>query len=244
KNKSSLIRLTEEAKKKARRSLIGSIFMLLVALVILLNVTARVKPIPVIPKTIEVKNNASNVLANKPLAASEVTAASANSASITATSNVTQITSSSPTLTASAATKSVITNVEPTNNSGFKAGVISQDSPAKIQASHPSKTFRPQIVSETITHKPTPEDILNGKVGASTIKHYFIQLLATSDQTKLAKIKQDLAHQGITTATQAVTTENGTLYRLRIGPFTNPEAAHEKLTTLNNNSNLEIGPSN
>ncbi|MCE3268906.1 MAG: hypothetical protein K0R49_1158, partial [Burkholderiales bacterium] len=49
-NTSNLIKQTESAKKKARRRLIGSIFLLFTALIILLNVTKKVKPIPVNPK--------------------------------------------------------------------------------------------------------------------------------------------------------------------------------------------------
>ena len=58
-NKSHLIRLTEVQKKKARRRLIGSIFLLLIALAVLLHVTANVQPIQVDPEVIEVKNTAS-----------------------------------------------------------------------------------------------------------------------------------------------------------------------------------------
>ena len=47
KNKSHLIRLTDVQKKKARRRLIGSLFLLLIALIILLNVTSRVTPVEV-----------------------------------------------------------------------------------------------------------------------------------------------------------------------------------------------------
>jgi hypothetical protein len=56
KNKSHLIRVTEEAKRKSRHRLMGSIFLLLVALVVLLNVTSKVKPIPLKPQNIEIKN--------------------------------------------------------------------------------------------------------------------------------------------------------------------------------------------
>ena len=61
-NKSNIIKVTEEAKRKSRQRLIGSIILLFFALVILLNVTAKVKPIPINPEVVEIKSTASGVI--------------------------------------------------------------------------------------------------------------------------------------------------------------------------------------
>lgn len=56
KNKSHLIKATQEAKRKSRHRLMGSIFLLLVALVVLLNVTSKIKQVNITPDKIEIKN--------------------------------------------------------------------------------------------------------------------------------------------------------------------------------------------
>ena len=54
-NKSNIIKITEDAKRKSRHRLIGSIVLLFFALIVLLNVTAKVKPIPINPDVVEIK---------------------------------------------------------------------------------------------------------------------------------------------------------------------------------------------
>ncbi len=56
KNKSHLIKATQDAKRKSRHRLMGSIFLLLVALVVLLNVTSKIKQVNVTPDKVEIKN--------------------------------------------------------------------------------------------------------------------------------------------------------------------------------------------
>ncbi len=44
KNTSQIIKQTLQAKKKSRQRLIGSIFLLFIALIILLSITSKIKP--------------------------------------------------------------------------------------------------------------------------------------------------------------------------------------------------------
>ncbi len=53
--KSSLIRLNNLANKKARRRLVGSIFLLVIALLVLFQVTSKIKPVQIKPESIEIK---------------------------------------------------------------------------------------------------------------------------------------------------------------------------------------------
>lgn len=64
-NKSSnLIQMNQEQKRKSRHRVIGSVTLLFIALVVLLNVTSNVRPIAINPQVVEIKNTTSDSAAN------------------------------------------------------------------------------------------------------------------------------------------------------------------------------------
>lgn len=220
-NKSHLIRLTEVQKKKARRRLIGSIFLLLIALAVLLHVTANVQPIQVDPDVIEVKNTASG--------------ASHEAVNINDLNAVKETEASTPTVTESTI---VASNDESAPHSGFKAGVLVQDTKnatlsanteSKPVSSSPLAVLKPRITNDVIKSKPSPEDILNGDIDTPTSTRYYVQLIGLADRNALVQLKSVLSEKGFATSIQTVDTPTGKVYRLRMGPFNSKEDANDKL---------------
>lgn len=226
-NTSNLIKQSELAKKKARRRLIGSIFLLFTALIILLNVTAKVKPIPVTPKVIEIGNASAAIKASAPTkqlpnASAPITDASA------------PINASSP-VAANSAITSPGENESP--GSGFRAGVINRGDGTTSQTTPTEAvtvTPKPLIITMNIGHKPTPEDILNGNVDSKSETIYYIQIAASPNKSGLETIQHNLADKGIKSFVQNA--KNNT-YRLRAGPFRNKNDANDKLAQIQTNLN-------
>ncbi len=173
-NTSNLIKQTEQAKKKARRKLIGSIFMLFTALIILLNVTTKEKPIPINPKIIEISSNAQNPARTN---ASAPHAELAASGAIAASSPI----KSTPAL-------ATISTASAPQGVGFRGGVLSRDNKKTAPSAtltpltdvtpppaNETITASPKIISLTTGSKPTPEDILNGNTGSSQSTIYFVK---------------------------------------------------------------------
>ncbi len=214
-NRSHLIKVTEIQKKKAKRRLIGSIFLLVIALAVLLYVIANIEPIPVRPKIIEIKSTASNVIQNN---FNNASATKAIASSIIASAPVEQVIASAPINEASQVVKVIASQTE-TNNTN---------------ASSPLAILKPRIVTDTVKTKSTPEDILNGIDSSSKPEatRYYVQLLGSDDKPKLLKLQATLKDKGINTSMQTVDTPNGKVYRLRIGPFTNKDAADKKLNLI------------
>ena len=206
-NKSHLIRLTETQKKKARRRLIGSIFLLLIALAVLLHITSNVEPIKVNPRTIEIKNTSSNVVRNPPPVASTV-AVKPTASGIAASAPAPQ-------------------------NSSQPAKVIASNALGKNTSSSPLSVLKLRIITEGTKPKLSPEDILNGQdsndAAQVTASRYYVQLLASPDKDRLLKLQSILNSKGISTIIQSVDTPTGKVYRLRVGPFSNKDDADQKL---------------
>ncbi len=220
-NKSHLIRLTEVQKKKARRRLIGSIFLLLIALAVLLHVTANVQPIQVDPEVIEVKNTASG--------------ASHEAVNINDLNAVKKAEASTPTIAESA---TVVSTNESTPSNGFKAGVVVRDNnnatlststESKPMSSSPLAVLKPRITNDVIRSTPSPEDILNGDIDTPISTRYYVQLIGLADRNALVQLKSALSEKGFTTSIQTVDTPTGKVYRLRMGPFNSKEDANDKL---------------
>lgn len=136
-NKSSnLIQMNQEQKRKSRHRVIGSVALLFVALVILLNVTSNVRPIAINPQVVEIKNttnqaNAANIkISSSANLAQQESNNGMNNESVTA--NViphaqvvtTNTTTSSPTMVATNSSVKNVASTTTVNNNGFKAGVV------------------------------------------------------------------------------------------------------------------------
>lgn len=212
KNKSHLIRLTDVQKKKARRRLIGSIFLLLIALVVLLNVTSKVTPIEVEQPKVEIKNSAIKPVASTPTVvakpAESSTAVATNAASAPAKQNSSNI--------------AVVTKTDKVESGQVESSLAQ------------TMALKPRLIVEQIKSKPTPEDILNGETTSVVLgSKYYVQLFASTDKNKLIKYQDTLADKGIKTIIQSVDTPGGIVYRLRVGPFTNKDDANSMLDTVN-----------
>ena len=221
KNKSHLIKLTENKKAKARRRLIGSVFLLIIALIVLLKVTSRVTPIGQVkkPLNIEIKNT-SPVIA-PPIDASQVVSASTNIASapskeILSTPIAESITPSSPVNDSSPSTSNQTVRVLNTDTKNTDA-----------------QTLKPRIITDSPKPTLSPEDILNGQSTPSAKPRFYVQLIASSDKNKLIQMQDNFANKGIKTFIQSVDTPKGTIYRLRVGPFSNQTDAGRMLKNIN-----------
>ncbi len=242
-NKSNIIKITEEAKRKSRQRLIGSIILLGFALFILLNVTAKVKPIAINPDVVEIKNKAasgtnSTTLMVKNNASASVINASAPVATQVNNESVDQI-------AAIAASNPVASKKSASQGTGFKAGVLNRNN-SETTTQNQTTTETPAVIktpSSAPAKKPkpkakpsNPEDILNGLVDNAATKNTkqnttlgknYIQFAALKNQSKADQLQQVLASKGINTSVQEIETDNGTLYRLRAGPFSREDAVQK-----------------
>ena len=230
-NSSNVIKATEEAKRKSRHRLIGSIALLFIALVALLNVTSKVKPIAINPNVVEIKQDSK-------LSASSVIAKTALESGI--------VDASTPTVAQSESTSGVV-QVKATRALPLQ-GDISQ--PALIE---PTETKAPIIEKPKIKKiiKIDPSDILNDTPTAninnvaaavaepaiekikttSTKGNSYIQFAALSTPEKAQNLQSILASHGINASVQPIQTQKGTLYRLRAGPF-NRNTAEQQLNKI------------
>jgi cell division septation protein DedD len=256
-SKSNIIKLTEEAKKKSRHRLIGSIVLLFVALVVLLNVTAKFKPIPINPEIVEIKNSSATL--SQKLTASSAAKVAASAINPTAMANQLPAQNNpgtpatlgtnphaNPTSLA-APTSPTKPNPTTANSNLARANKISA-SPTHTQvkptaSAHelplqgnlaPSKQHnqRVELANKPAQAATNPADILND---VNPVKHpsgkSYIQFAALSSNDKAIQFQQILATHGITASIQPITTAKGTLYRLRAGPYAKPEA-QEKLAKM------------
>ncbi len=256
-NKSSTqIQKTIDDRRKSRRRVIGSIVLLCVALAALLNVTAHVKPIPINPDVVEVKD----------------ASASAPLANLKANASGTQLVNASSPITDSIeSTKSsvvnspiIVSNKAPeSGNTGFKAGIVThqkKNSSAVINTTkHTTKPIASKTIAtvakvvttkkaaainpadilddisdapsstETVTSNPAPK--INKETQSTGSGKSYIQFAALSSPEKADSFKQTLASKGINASVQPITTNKGTLYRLRAGPF-NTQDAKAKLKQI------------
>ena len=222
KNKSHLIKLTENKKTKARRRLIGSIFLLILALIILVKVTSRVTPIDQVKKSLSVEIKNTNPVASKPMASQVVTASSPIIAAPAPSKEI----SSTPVAVPIKASSPVVASSPSKANPPVK--ILNTDTKNTAP-----QTLKPRIVTDTPKTTLSPEDILNGQSKSSSKPRYYVQLIASSDKNKLIQMQDTFANEGIKTIIQSVDTPKGTVYRLRAGPFSNQNDAERMLKNIN-----------
>lgn len=241
-NKSNIIKITEEAKRKSRQRLIGSIILLGFALFVLLNVTAKVKPIAINPDVVEIKNKAASGTNSTTLMVKNNASANVSNASAPAVSTQPQ-NESTDQIAAIAASTPVSTKKSASQGTGYKAGVVNRNNSDSTTQNQDTATT-PAVVkksSSTPAKKPkpkqsNPEDILNGLVDNSASQKVnqgqglgksYIQFAALKNQNKADQLQQVLASKGINASVQEIETDNGTLYRLRAGPFSREDAVQK-----------------
>ncbi|MDQ5921512.1 MAG: DedD protein [Pseudomonadota bacterium] len=241
-NKSHLIRLTDVQKKKARRRLIGSIFLLLLALIILLNVTSKITPVEVEHKklNIEIKNTSSQAIS-----LSANSSSSPVKSATTTNSSVASGTMATITINASApGAINVATARTSPSTENANGNTESGQTNANSKNTAPTLMFKPRLITDPIKSKLLPEDILEGKDADSVVigNRYYVQLIASSDKEKLIHFQDILANKGIKTLIQNVDTPNGIVYRLRVGPFNNKNDADSMLNTVTELNGTEPNP--
>ena len=222
KNKSHLIKLTENKKTKARRRLIGSIFLLIVALIILVKITNRVTPIDQVKKPVSVEIKNTSPVASKPTASQVVTA----SAPVIAASASSKVISSTPVAMPIKASSPIIASTPSKFNTPVKI-LNTETKNTEIQA------LTPRVIIDTQKTTLSPEDILNGESKASIKPRYYVQIIASSDKNKLIQLQDNFANNGIKTIIKSVDTPKGTVYRLRSGPFSKQPDAERMLKDIN-----------
>ena len=258
-NKSNIIKITEDAKRKSRHRLIGSIVLLFFALVVLLNVTAKVKPIPINPEVVEIKNDASATLAANASHNASAPLIATNASAPIASAAVAAIKPAESTLNTNATVVAAPAN----SGNGFKAGVVNTENKHSLPLQGTiSQTPQTTKSVELTTEKPkakvkkaavNPADILDAigdspssddtdaatapaakpktNATSSTGKSSYIQFAALSSQDKAEALQQSLAAHGINATIKPIQTAKGTLYRLRAGPFER-SSAEQKLQSI------------
>ncbi len=237
KPKSHLMSVTNMAKKKARRRLLGSIFLLIIALLLLLEVTSKIKPIVINPKTIEIKpksNSSANIktaITEHHLSSSSSTTQSLTKQQPITNQNVTE-TASMPIHAATSSEVKINASAESkltSRRSGTASATVSSTTPNLA-------TITPELVSEASNRKKlTPDEILNGATVPDEDKtppRFFIQLLASSNKDKVTAVKHELDKKNIEASIQSLNKHGHTIYRLRIGPFTNQHTAQKQLSNV------------
>ena len=259
KPKSHLMQLTDIARKKARRRLLGSICLLIFALLLLLNVTSRMKPDHVTPTTVEINSTArvnpalnttitESTVIPKIIASEPQTSPSANSVATT-TAAVNSVHSKAASAPANIIKDSsqqleqsgtIVPHAPNTQTSAAHAAIkntTSEELTPDDTADEALPKFAPRITSETTkAHaKLSPMDILNGASEENTPvnKKFFVQLTSSSNKDRIIKLQKALAHREIHTSIQKVTRQNDVVYRLRLGPFSSQEKADAHLEELN-----------
>ncbi len=274
KNTSSIIKQTLDAKRKSRHRLIGSIFLLFIALIVLLNITAKVKPSST-PIKVDIKNTSAesnpitfannNSLDNIGITESGMQIKSIN---ITATpqqaNNITHNTS----ITATESNNRNIITSDTTNvqesiidaQPKYQAQVINRDgkketTTEKSTINDTTKNNTPKPISyKAENNTPDPLDILNDTVAKKPTKStsisitkngkFYIQLASVSHKENVLKLQNELNNKGVQTFIQEISTPKGTMYRLRVGPFGDKNTAEQKLTELKNQGQSAIITSN
>lgn len=236
-NKSSTqIQKTIDDRRKSRRRVLGSIVLLCIALSALLNVTAHVKPIPINPEVVEIKDaNASAAVANLKTNASGTALATA-SAPLSLNAESTKTT---PTLA-----PALVSTPSTESNTGFKAGIVTNEKKNSSSIAVATKPIAPVTPKAVVNKKPVlidPAAILDDVTdsqaeptitspspktspSAKTSGKAYIQFAALSTPEKAASLQQGLSSKGINASVEPITTSKGTLYRLRAGPFSRQDA--------------------
>jgi len=242
KNKSQVLRLTEQAKRKSRHRLMGSIFLLLVAILVLLNVSSKVKPVPITPEKIDIQSTSIAKTDIHTTASAVASVAKATTASAVIANN--KISASAPSVVAASQVVTAVAESRITNNPATTANnapsVVATDTAQPAAATTKVATnFNARIVVEKAktAHKPTPEEILNGaEYHHSETSKFYVQLITLKDKNKITALQHTLAQKGIKTFIQPVKfADNSVSYRLRSGPYTSHDSAQQALTKLNQN---------
>ena len=274
KNTSPIIKQTLDAKKKSRHRLIGSIFLLFIALIVLLNITAKAKPNNT-PIKVDIKNTSaeSNPITftntdssnNIGIAESGVQIESTNIPAAPQQAN--NIAHNTPITVTESNNRNIITsnttNVQESiidAQPKYQAQVINRDGKKETTTQKPAindttKNNIPKPIGrKTENNTPDPLDILNDTVANKPIKakaipttkngKFYIQLASVSHKENILKLQSELNSKNVQTFIQEISTPKGIMYRLRVGPFSDKNTAEQKLTDLKNQGQTAIITSN
>lgn len=243
KNKSHVLRETEQAKRKSRHRLIGSIFLLLIALIVLLNIASKVKQPTITTEKIEIKNTATNTttLNNPPHEASATISVPINTQHSASSTTPNKVISSSTIIAQTPDTSGVVINKSPPHNGTVsdKTVTVIRNNKTQVQDNNTNNNMAtlnlsPRVVIEKTKSALTPKQILNGEKTTTTTNKYYIQIIALSDKNKIIQLRNELSQKGIKTIVQQITTPNHTVvYRLRMGPYSNKRMAKVDLGKFN-----------
>lgn len=225
KYKSSLIQNTTDAKTKAKRKLIGSVTLLLFALVVLLNVTSKIKPIPVSPQIISFKQQKKDVI-------------KASNTIVKPTTYNNTIATTAPKDVNTNILRPSAANITTANTNLNNPNPQKQDIKEQTERTNVNKLyFKPRLVTSSITKNPGPEDILNGETSPITVTRYYVHIATSSDKNVLKLLQDELLEYDIATKLQQINAPDKIIYRLRAGPFSAKQSATDTLQNLANNMN-------
>ncbi len=215
---SPVIKKSNEEILKAKRRLIGSIVMLLIALIVLLNVTSKVRPLPVKPELVLYKPNA-----NSKIIASNINtiAPISTTASIASNSMPNAIPYPIP---------NDITNDN--TNTNLNAPKLNKTSSVVINENIENKItsiiskLNPVILPLKIKATASAEDILNGQEEYTVTIKYYVLFVNTKDHNFSEEVKTALKSKGVNTILVPYKNSQGVSnFKVRSPLFNTKEAA-------------------
>lgn len=232
---SSLIQNSEEKLKRTRQRLIGSIILLIIALLILLKVTSSIKPVKINSENIKINNTAPLGINTKSVvsAAIVITKKNSSTSTIAVIKNTeglnAKVNNSTPMIAivknnASATIKPELIKI---NSSAIVASsIVKPVNPKSMEIKKPNLRINNDLQGIIVKDQPNPQDILNN----SQDQQYFIQYIVSRNKQKLELLQQQLHRQGINTKIYSLIINGENLYRLRSGPYATKDQAINELT--------------
>ena len=228
-NKKNTLKSSLHMRAKAKRRLIGSIVLLLLALWVLFKVSSNIKSIPINSNIIEVRNtNPTPVPAVQPTPQPTTT---------TIIKPKTEIAGNNP---SNVDNKPQSSSTEVTNLNKIASNTVASNPVvSKTQNKTPDmmmtlKDLKPRITTDEIRSNPSPEDILNGNTENNVNKIYYLQLIGLQDKKQILNLQNLLTQHGYNTSIQTIITPTTKVYRLRMGPYNNQNEANNYLNKIKN----------
>lgn len=231
---SRLIQLSEKAKKKAKRRFIGSIFLLIIAIIIFYRIVSKTHITQLNPKTIEIKSTThieSNYNLIKSESSNNIGVASTNISDVATQESIIE---SKAQVVARESGNFSKGNIVANNISPESSTIADSQEQISDNSAHnpPQIKYKFHVVNTVEKKQLSPEDILNGKTKAVTTSKYFLETNLDSNLTDITEFKNSINNKHevhlITIKNKSVTN-----YKLRIGPFSSSQEALQAKKDLN-----------
>lgn len=217
----------DQLRRRARRRLIGAIFLVLVALGLLWQSFHQT------PKTFQsqlVQADASEVLEGATVLDASTMSSDASVASLAPSDIV---------AAGNEATQADMKRIDP--QVALTRSIEAIKSNDKLHVAQPTKPSTPAVAKKLVFSAPSltikPKILPSAKqskesVPKTTSRHIMIQLAALANPKMVEALKAKLAHMGIRASFIKAKTSKGEIVRVRLGPFLSLDDAHRMIDKL------------